>query len=61
LGRPYLKPVPRADIAPKVYAQVGAISGSLNQRLGSDLLEVKWRTGKGEALRMDEDWSFHPR
>ncbi len=37
--------------------EVIAISGSLNQRLaGSDPLEVKWTSGKG-----DEGWSFHPR
>ena len=42
--------------------EVIAVSGSLNQRLaGSDPLEVKWTSGKGEALRTDEGWSFHPR
>jgi hypothetical protein len=47
---------------PNDDVSASAINGSLNRSLaGSDLLEVKWTSGKNEALRIDEDWSFRPR
>jgi hypothetical protein len=59
----YTARIPKWDCCwPARHCHSISFTGSLNQRLaGSDLLEVIWTSGKGEALRIDEGWSFRPR